>query len=217
MKPHIQILKQERGRSVRIHRLDSGATQTVKSWRFTPWFAFKFLTGIAQPWRHLRGARRILRSSLKTPDVLSIRIGWSSPWPVVRLRMPYVDGITALEWLKSGSNALHPLASGLGVHAATLAKYGLRHRDFKLSNVVIEDGTRNIWLIDPVGVVRDSDPSRSLACMLERLNVEIEHGLAGSVDGLQSLRRLTLLSALRPLEPARRRAVLRRLRRHPRR
>ena len=93
---------------------------------------------------HLRGARRILRSSLRTPDVLSIRIGWSSPWPVVRLRMPYVEGITALEWLKSGSNALHPLASGLGVHAATLAKCGLRHRDFKLSNVVIEDGTRTL-------------------------------------------------------------------------
>lgn len=211
MKADIQILKQERGRSVWIHRVDRETVETVKSWTLTPWFAFKFLIGIAQPWRHVRGAGRIRRCSLRTPRIKSLRVGWLAPWPVVKLRMPFIEGTTALEWMQSDSAVRRETASGLGAHATTLARSGFRHRDFKLSNVVIESGTHRIWLIDPVGVVRDPDLARSLACMLERLNVEIHHGLAGQIEDLKSLRVLTLLAALRPLDSNQRRAVLQQL------
>ena len=209
---NIQILKQERGRSVWIDRLEDGTMETIKSWALTPWFAFKFLIGIAQPWRHVRGAGRISRSSLRTPPIRSLRMGRVAWCPVIKLRMPYIEGVTALEFLENGSGDCHQLASGLGRHASNLAIAGFRHRDFKLSNVVIEEQTHQIWLIDPVGVVRDRDPVRSLACMLERLNIEIEHGLAGDVADLESLRRITLHEALRPMTSNQRRAVLQLLR-----
>ena len=125
--------------------------------------------------------------------------------------MPFVEGTTALSFLDNGSGPCRRLASGLGEHAMRLAENGFRHRDFKLSNVIIEARTHDIWLIDPVGVVRDRDAVRSLACMLERLDVEISHGLAGQVDDLDALRRLVLLGALRPLPSDQRRAVLKQL------
>ncbi|MBG83286.1 MAG: hypothetical protein CMJ40_01935 [Phycisphaerae bacterium] len=212
---NIQILKRERGRSVWIDRVANGKTETVKSWTITPWFAFKLLIGIAQPLRHCRGAGRIAIASLKTPPVRSLRIGRIGWCPVVKLRMPFIPGLTALDFLQTDSRDIRRLASELGCHAAKLAESGFRHRDFKLSNVVIQEKTHDVWLIDPVGVVRDRDPARSLACMLERLNVEIEHGLAGDVDDIGFLRRCALRGALRSMAPNPRRAVIRLLRRHP--
>ena len=212
MKADIQILKQEHGRTVWVDRAEDGTMETVKSWTLTPWFAFKFLVGIAQPWRHVRGAGRIRRSSLRTPPVHSLGIGRIAWCPIIKLRMPYIEGVTGLEFLGTGSGACGQLASTLGSHVAKLAIAGFRHRDFKLSNVIIEEKTHGIWLIDPVGVVRDRDVVRSLACMLERLNVEVQHGLVGQVDDLNSLRQLTLLAALRPMASDQRRAVLQLLR-----
>ena len=144
-----------------------------------------------------------------------MKLGWRRGRPVVLLEMPFIEGHTALDQLQEAwpPDAMD-LAGKLGRITGELAAAGLRHRDLKLSNVVVEDRSRDIWLIDPVGVVPDKDFVKSLACMLERLDVEIRIGFTGNVPQLSSLRRVTLRAAIRSLERDHRRAVLQQLRAH---
>lgn len=210
------MLKTECGRCVWISRINGDLPQTVKSWTLTPWFAFKLFIGIAQPWRHVRGGRRLRRASLQTPQVLSLRLRWRMYRPIIELRMPFVEGTDALSFLGIESPGRVRKANELGDLTLRLARSGLRHRDFKLSNVIIESDTQEIWLIDPVGVVHDRDLVRSMACMLERLDVELSQGLAGDVSDAARLRRVVLRAALRPVTTNQRRAIVRLLRSHPR-
>ncbi|MEE2906253.1 MAG: hypothetical protein VX527_00325 [Planctomycetota bacterium] len=182
----------------------------------TPWFIFKCFIGIAQPWRHLRGARRLRRAQVQTPPVNSMRLGWRRHRPVFLVAMPFVEGETALDHLRNG----HPidaddLASQLGLIVAKLGDAGLRHRDFKLSNVVVERDTEALWLIDPVGVVRGRDQVTALTTMLERLDVEVREGHAGDVSRAPLLRRIMVRAALETLPRPLRKEVLQRLREHP--
>ncbi|MDG2423760.1 MAG: hypothetical protein P8M22_07265 [Phycisphaerales bacterium] len=211
------MLKEDGGRAVWLLRAQGQPPLTYKSWTLTPWFACKCLMGIAQPWRHARGAGRLSRAGIKTPKVRTIRPGWHRNRPVLLLVMPYIEGHTALSQLQANDDSQASLlAEQLGLIVATLANAGFRHRDFKLSNVVVEQGSDHPWLIDPVGVVRDRDRVAALAMMLDRLDVEVREGHAGTVPDAARLRRIMLRSALSRSPQMLRRAVLQRLRRHPR-
>ena len=211
------VLKNDGGRAVWMSHVPGSIPLTFKSWVLTPWFLFKFIIGIAQPWRHLRGAGRLRRAGIPTPSVAFIRPGWRRRRPVILLVMPYVEGVTALDHLRivEGSPAVD-LAKQLGRYVSMLSEADLRHRDFKLTNVVIETGTDHPWLIDPVGVVRDRDRITSLATMLDRLDVEIREGHVGELRDVERLRRIILKAALVSAPSSVRRAVLQRLRTHPR-
>ena len=211
-----RVLKEDGGRAVRVLRAPGALPQTIKSWVMTPWFVCKCFMGIAQPWRHLRGSRRLRRAQVQTPPVTSMRLGWRRHRPVFLLAMPFVEGETALDRLRN----CHPidadgLASQLGLIVAKLASAGLRHRDFKLSNVVVERDTEDLWLIDPVGVVRGRDQAAALTTMLERLDVEVREGHAGHVFRAPLLRRIMVRAALQRLPRSLRKEVLLRLREHP--
>ncbi|MCH2132411.1 MAG: hypothetical protein MK116_01550 [Phycisphaerales bacterium] len=218
MRPDETVIRELKGhgaRAVRLLQRADGSTHTVKSWVLTPWFITKCLMGIAQPWRHWRGSRRLQRAGLPTPPVESIRIGWLHGRPVLLLSMPFIEGRTALERLQGETEPDDArVAEALGRMVVTLAEAGLRHRDFKLSNVVLESPGDTVWLIDPVGVVRCRDRVHAMACMLDRLEIE---GRSGLVALPVALRLAVSRTALRLVDRPTRQAVLQQLRAHRRR
>ena len=105
------------------------------------------------------------------------------------------------------------MANRLGEAVSILAHAGLRHRDLKLSNIVVQPESGRIWFIDPVGVVGDQSRVTSIVCMLDRLDVEMRDGLVPRPPGASVV---VIRSAIRGLSRDDRRAVLKQLRtRHP--
>ena len=128
--------------------------------------------------------------------------------------MPFINGLTASEYLAESDVSVDlVMANGLGEAVSILAHAGLRHRDLKLSNIVVQPESSRIWFIDPVGVVGDRSLVNSIVCMLDRLDVEMRDGLVPRPSGVSLV---VLRSAIRGLSRDDRRAVLRQLRtRHP--
>ena len=209
---NIQILKENQGSTVWVEQGDDGRACTIKAWSLSPWFALKCLLGISQPWRHWRGGRRLRRQNLASPEVLSVGLGWRGAWPVLKIRMPFIIGSTAAEQIsESPSSVGHDIAARLGEAVSILAHAGLRHRDLKLSNIVLQRDSNEIWFIDPVGVMRDRNLVASIVCMLDRLEVEIRDGLVPRPTGATVV---VLRSSIRGLGREDRRAVLQQLRTH---
>ncbi len=186
-----------------------------KTWPLSPWSLIKWCVGRAQPQRQVLGANRLRRAGLNSPEVVQpLRIDFARRR--FSLELIYVPGSSALELLRAGSLSerdMRRVAAAIGSLVPQIASARLFHRDLKLSNIIVQrgDGAPVIWLIDPVGVRLGRRRTEEITRMLHRLasepvvmNITIPRAAALAV----------LLHALRPLAPAERREVLRRLRQH---
>ncbi|QDT91165.1 BUD32 family EKC/KEOPS complex subunit [Gimesia algae] len=174
----IRCLKEEDLRSVWLLEIPGRGLTTLKRWPVSWQLRWKSFFKQSQPDRQLTGAWKLLKAGVNTPQPAT---------PVYRagsfyqLEMPYIEGSTAHDLLKSdlpGSHdLLYELARELGKIVRRLAQAGLRHRDLKLENVVVKQTDQNaaalsLWLIDPVGIRSSYSVSNALVCMLDRLAIQ---------------------------------------------
>ncbi len=181
----IRCLKEEDLRSVWLLEIPGRGLITLKRWPVTWQLRWKSFFKQSQPDRQLTGAWKLLKAGVNTPQPAT---------PVYRsgsfyqLELPYIEGVTAYELLKSNlpvsHDLLYELARELGKIVRRLAQAGLRHRDLKLENVVIKEPQQDaaplsLWLIDPVGIRNSFSISDSFVCMLDRLAIQpLNEGLA---------------------------------------
>ncbi len=161
------------------------ARRTLKTWPLTPLLALKLLFGQAQPQRQLRGARRLARLKINTPEPLGpLRLRRSGRWWQAAIELAFVPGRSALEIVRDGEvdgGLARRCGRQLGRAVRALAEAGLVHRDLKLNNVLVAgSGTEPVvWILDSVGVRRTLDRRRALVRMLERLYLQASDQPAG--------------------------------------
>ncbi len=216
--PHaLRCLKPDGVRSVWLVQRPDQDPRTLKTWPFTALLAIKLLLGIGQPQRQVRGARRLRRAGVPTPNVIgSWRFARRSGRPVIELELEHASGLPALELLRridKKDRAGVRRAELIGRSVASIASAGLLHRDLKLSNIIVGSSGEDpcIWLIDPVGVRRMNDRPTAFVRMFDRLLIE---PISEGTDIPDRLWRRTLHSALMDETKIIRRAVFRRLRAH---
>ena len=186
-----------------------------KTWPISPWTLMKYCVGRSQPQRQVRGAKRVRRAGLKTPDIVQpLRIEFTKGR--LSLELAYVNGESALDLLRKGSldaSSMRACAAGIGAIVPKIAAAGYFNRDLKLSNLIAQRDSNAwiIWLIDPVGVRLGRRRLEEVTRMLHRLASE---PLVMNIPIPRAAATIVLLSALRPLKPADRTEVLRRLRQH---
>jgi hypothetical protein len=193
-----------------IHRPGQGL-RTLKSWPLTPLLLLKLALGVAQPQRHGRGAKRLARAGIATPEIC--RCGKARDGLRVELELLWCPGRDAFE-LMSASELTEPecrrasAAVGGIVHALIAA--GLFDRDLKLSNLIVDLSPPRavVWLIDTVEVKPLRKPVDQIARMLERLSVQPARC---NVPIAPSMWIPLLRRALAGLPAATRRAVIRHL------
>lgn len=186
--------------------------RTLKSWPLTPLLLLKLALGIAQPQRHARGAKRVARAGIPTPEIC--RWGKAQGDLRVELELVWLPGRDAFD-LMSAVELTEPqcrrasAAVGGIVHALIAA--GLFNRDLKLSNLIVDLNSRRaaIWLIDPVDVRPLRKPVDQIARMLERLGVQ---PVRSNVPFPPPVWIPAIRRALAGLPVATRRAVIQRLR-----
>jgi len=211
----IRCLKEEDLRSVWLIELPDRGLTTLKRWPVTWKLLWKSLFNQSQPQRQLTGAWKLLSVGVNTPQPVT---------PVYRsghyfqLEMPYISGSTAFDLLKSGSDCSRSeqylIARELGKIVHRLASSHLRHRDFKLENVVVKPASESqqqptLWLIDPVGILFSPSLIHAIVYMLDRLAIQPIH------EGISvpfSLRVICIRSALGPISGKSRKALFRMLR-----
>lgn len=202
------------GRAVwKLERPGAGPS-TLKTWPLGPKLVLTGLIGLAQPQRQRRGAGRLHSMHVSTPAIIA---GPSWSLSGCTLEIDWVHGSTALEYLEgepSSSDVTRAVATEVGLMIDRIASGGFVHRDMKLSNIIIEDSgdQRQAWLIDTVDVRRSFSKPWAIYRMLERLDVELRTRRDRLVDGWSPVVR----AALSSLGSVQRRAVLSRLRSHPR-
>ena len=177
----IGCLKEEDLRSVWLIDIPGRGLTTLKRWPSTWKLRWKSLFNQSQPQRQLKGAWKLLTAGVNTPQPVT---------PVYRsdnyfqLEMPYITGSTAFDVLKSESDYTpteqYLIARELGKIVHRLASSHLRHRDFKLENVVVKPASEpqqqpTLWLIDPVGIRFCFSPLFAIVCMLDRLAIQPIH------------------------------------------
>jgi serine/threonine protein kinase len=177
----IRCLKEEDLRSVWLIDIPDRGLTTLKRWPLTWNLRWKSLFNQSQPQCQLTGAWKLLTAGVNTPQPVT---------PVYRsdhylqLEMPYIAGSTAFDLLNSHSNYTpseqYLIAKELGKIVHRLASSHLRHRDFKLENVVIKPACDSqqqptLWLIDPVGVRFCNSPLYAIVYMLDRLAIQPIH------------------------------------------
>ncbi|MFK7779342.1 MAG: hypothetical protein QM501_14645 [Gimesia sp.] len=174
----IRCLKEEDLRSVWLIKIPGRGLTTLKRWPITWQLRWKSLFNQSQPQRQLAGAWKLLRAGVNTPQPTT---------PVYRsdhyfqLEMPFITGLTAFELLKSDSESSleeqYLIARELGKIVHRLASSHLRHRDFKLENVVVKPANESqqqptLWLIDPVGILFCRSQLAAIVYMLDRLAIQ---------------------------------------------
>lgn len=174
----ISCLKEEDLRSVWLIDIPGRGLTTLKRWPITWNLRWKSFFKQSQPQRQISGAWKLLAVGVNTPQPVT---------PVYRsnhyfhLEMPFIEGSTAFELLKSISDhsntELYLIARELGSIVRRLAISHLRHRDFKLENVVVKPANESqtqptLWLIDPVGIRFSVSPLNAIVCMLDRLAIQ---------------------------------------------
>ncbi|WP_339733688.1 hypothetical protein [uncultured Gimesia sp.] len=177
----IRCLKEEDLRSVWLIDLPGRGLTTLKRWPISWKLRWKSLFKQSQPQRQLTGAWKLLTAGINTPQPVT---------PVYRsgeffqLEMPFIEGSTAFDLLKSGSDYTHAeqclIARELGTIVQKLALSHLRHRDLKLENVVVKPANQvqpkpTLWLIDPVGIRACWSPLTAIVYMLDRLAIQPIH------------------------------------------
>lgn len=216
--PHtIRCLKDAGPSSLWLIHRPSQELRTLKRWSFSPSLIAKYILGISQPQRQVRGANRAVRAGVDTANIAGQpRFIWKDGVPNIEIELDYIEGSSALDVLRSNTLSDQELRSAsrlLGQIVAKLAVAGLFHRDMTLSNIIIEKGRDPIVirLIDTVGIrpMRRSIPE--FARMLERLVVQPAFE---KIDIPSTIWMPLLLEALRPLAPYNRRGVLRWLKEH---
>ncbi|MHC4080297.1 MAG: BUD32 family EKC/KEOPS complex subunit [Planctomycetota bacterium] len=199
-----------------IHR-PGEQPRTLKSWPLTPLLLAKLVLGIAQPQRQLRGARRLGRAGIPTPEVFGWRMAWGPPR--LEIELAWVPGVSAFELVSSealSASDRRRASAAVGRLVAGLIGAGLFNRDVKLSNLVVDATGEQprVWLIDTVDIRRMRRPAVEIARMLERLAVQpARGGIALTPPAWVPAMR----HALGGLSAATRRAVVRRLQAHRRR
>jgi hypothetical protein len=73
----VRRLKDAGRQSVWLIQRPGEQPRTLKSWPLTPLLLVKLALGIAQPQRQLRGARRVARAGIQTPEVCRFRMAWA--------------------------------------------------------------------------------------------------------------------------------------------
>lgn len=177
----IRCLKEEDLRSVWLIEIPSRGLTTLKRWPITWKLRWKSFFKQSQPQRQISGAWKLLTVGINTPQPAT---------PVYRsdqffqLEMPFIEGSTAFDLLKSGSDYSHSeqclIAGELGASVRKLALSHLRHRDLKLENVVVKPANElqpqpTLWLIDPVGIRVCRSPLAAIVYMLDRLAIQPIH------------------------------------------
>lgn len=211
----IRCLKEEDFRSVWLLEIPGRGLTTLKRWPVSWQLRWKSLFKQSQPDRQLSGAWKLLKAGVNTPqpETPVYRVG-----DFYQLEMPFIEGTTACDLLKSARpeshNLQYEIARELGKIVRRLAEAGLRHRDLKLENVVVKENSQeadpcSLWLIDPVGIRRSRSVSDSLVCMLDRLAIQpLNEGLAVPL----SLQVICIRSALGGLRGNERRHLFQMLR-----
>ena len=202
------------GRAVwKLQRPGSGPS-TLKTWPLGPKLVLTGLLGLAQPQRQRRGAKRLDSIQVPTPRIIC---GPSWSLSGCTLEIDWAHGSTALEYLEGADGDVdrtRAFATQVGLMIDRIAGGGFVHRDMKLSNIIIEDQGEQprVWLIDTVDVRLSFSKPWAIYRMLERLDVELRSRRSLLADGWAPV----LRAALSSLETSQRRAVLSRLRSHPR-
>jgi len=181
--PHaVRCLKNDDGPSgVWLVQRPGEVLRTLKLWPAVPGTLVKLALRIAQPQRQIRGAALLERSGVLTPAIVgSWRLARYGGRRWVQLEMSYIEGRSAFELLQAGAEAgeaVRRCARPIGRAVGAIANAGLLHRDLKLRNVIVEEGTDppRVWIIDPVGVRRMNDRPLAFLRMLDRLVVEAVH------------------------------------------
>lgn len=177
----IRCLKEEDLRSVWLIDIPGRGLTTLKRWPITWKLRWKSFFKQSQPQRQISGAWKLLTAGINTPQPAT---------PVYRsdqffqLEMPYIEGSTAFDLLKSGTGYSHAeqclIARELGTIIQKIALNHLRHRDLKLENVVVKPANQvqpqpTLWLIDPVGIRVCRSPLAAIVYMLDRLAIQPIH------------------------------------------
>lgn len=211
----IRCLKEEDLRSVWLIDIPGRGLTTLKRWPITWKLRWKSLFNQSQPQRQLSGAWKLLTAGVNTPQPAT---------PVYRsdhyyqLEMPYVPGSTAFELLHSDSDYTlveqRYIARELGKIVHRLANSHIRHRDFKLENVIVKPASESrqhptLWLIDPVGILFCRSQLNAIVYMLDRLAIQpINEGIPLPF----SLQVICIRSALGPISGQLRKTFFRMLR-----
>ena len=127
-----------------------------------------------------------------------------------------VDGMQLVPEVFDDVDATRDIASEIGRVVANLIVARLVHRDLKLSNLIVERGAkpRRVWVVDTADVRPMRHPVADVACMLDRLVIEMHQAGIGIP---RAAWRPVLLSSFRQLSKQTRRGVVQRLRqRRPR-
>ena len=199
-----------------IHR-PSQELRTLKRWLFTPALMAKFILGISQPQRQVRGANRAINAGIDAAYITgNPKFVWKDGVPNIEMELNYIEGCSVLDALRTNAlteKELRNASRSLGQIVAKLAVAGLFHRDMTLSNIIIEKGSDPLalHLIDTVGIRRIRRSIPEYARMLERLAVQPAFE---KIDIPSTIWMPLLLEALRPLAPHNRRGVLRWLKEH---
>ena len=211
----IRCLKEEDLRSVWLIEIPGRGLTTLKRWPITWKLRWKSLFNLSQPQRQLSGAWKLLTAGVNSPQPTT---------PVYRsdhyfqLEMPYITGSTAFDLLKSGSDDTlveqYFIARELGKIVHRLASSQLRHRDFKLENVVVKPASESqqhptLWLIDPVGILFCRSQLDAIVYMLDRLAIQ---PLNEGIPLPFSLQVICIRSALGPISGQSRKAFFQKLR-----
>lgn len=213
----VEPLKQEGLRSVWLVERPGESPRTAKYWPATPWSLVKHVLGISQSIRQARGAARLGRIGVRTPDVVDgPRFVRMDRVRLIRIELIHVHGRTVTECLDADDTSvddLRSIATQLGDAVRRIAEAGYLHRDLRTSNLVVEAGPDGpvAWLIDPVGVRRCGCRITAVARMLDRLDVEVRRRRART----HGMWRVVVREALRGFTASDRRAVFARLRAHP--
>ncbi len=177
----IRCLKEEDLRSVWLIDIPGRGLTTLKRWPITWKLRWKSLFNQSQPQRQLTGAWKLLTAGVNTPQPVT-PVYQSDHY--FQLEMPFIEGSTAWDLLKSDTNCSHAeqclIAKELGKIVRRLARSQLRHRDLKLENVVVKPACDSqaqptLWLIDPVGIRTCHSPLYAIVCMLDRLAIQPIH------------------------------------------
>ncbi|MCA9013922.1 MAG: hypothetical protein KDA77_01200 [Planctomycetaceae bacterium] len=211
----IRCLKEEDLRSVWLIDVPGRGLTTLKRWPVTWKLRWKSLFKQSQPQRQITGAWKLLTAGINTPQPVTpvYRSG-----PFFQLEMPFIEGATALDLLKSGTVCSHAeqclIARELGTIVRKLALAHLRHRDLKLENVVVKPANEHqlqptLWLIDPVGIRVCGSPLTAIVYMLDRLAIQPIHE---KVPLPLSLQIICIRSAIESIPRRQRKLIFQKLR-----
>jgi len=216
--PHaIRCLKDAGPSSLWLIHRPSQELRTLKRWLFSPSLIAKYIIGISQPQRQVRGAIRAAKAGVDIANIAGHpRFIWKYGVPNIEMELDYIKGCSALDAFRANSlskQELRNVSKLLGQIVAKLAVAGFFHRDMTLSNIIIAEGRDPIvlQLIDTVGIRQMRRSIPEFARMLERLAVQ---PASEKIDIPSTIWMPLLLEALRPLAPHNRRGVLRWLKEH---